>query len=175
MCPYASCSLQLRICFCVFIAVNQRRRCFHMDTQRADSDPDATWTKAVSSVTGSRPLTFSQLYTLYTYILFSDYSINVKETNIFICPLGEQCKAHTCPSSGFLLFSFPILTGNRQKTEMRWWWWWWYQYFKAGCSDFSRPLYDSQTSHKLIIVLFLTVDWRRDLFPGDFLDMWSVS
>lgn len=37
--PYASFSLQLHICL---IAVNRRSRCFHMDTQRADSDPCAT-------------------------------------------------------------------------------------------------------------------------------------
>ena len=42
-------AMYLLLCF---IAVNQRRQRFHMDTQQADSDPDATWTKAVSSFGG---------------------------------------------------------------------------------------------------------------------------
>lgn len=104
--------------------------CFHMDTQRTDSDPDAMWTKQLNSVSAFGLLTFSQpeISRLHHTNLRSEK--NVREINASICVLCrvEKKKEITCPSSGFLLFSFPILTGNRQKVE------------KQDCDEFRNIL-----------------------------------
>jgi len=51
---------------------------------------------------------------LHTFI-FDLISIKISGKQISSSVFYEKKKncGHTCPSSGFLLFSFPILTGNR--------------------------------------------------------------
>lgn len=101
--PYASCSLELHICL---VAVNRRSRCFHMDTQRADSDPCATWTKPGTNVSGFK---VSVSHVTYIHLWLQHKCQGNKYLHLSVV-LGE----HTCASSGFLLFSFPILTEHRR-------------------------------------------------------------
>lgn len=115
VCPYAAHNLELGICCYVFIAVNQRRQRFHMDTHRADSDPDDTWTKTVNSVRGFRPPSFSQpaLYMFCFFILVP--SRNVKGINI-----TERKKQHIRVRplvSSSSVFQSELRTDRRQTLE----------------------------------------------------------